>query len=115
MAGSRVVMPIMILGLFCSLSVGSTAQNLPSIPDDEGFRPSRYDGAHETLFFGSGILRRDSKPIRAYDINGTRRGADINIFKDFPALDHAVIDDAAAGPDGKTVIAAVLNFGSKTL
>lgn len=115
MATNRMKFRVVILGLLCNLSVASPAQNRQMIPDDESVRPARFDMAHETLFFGAGVLRKNSKPIHSYSIDGTPRGPDINIFNDFTNLDHAIIDGIAVGPEGKTVIAAVLNFGSHSL
>jgi len=105
----------MTLVLVCGLSIGLIGQSAPSIPNEAGVQPFRYDSAHQTIFFGVGISKKTSKPIRAFNVDGVERGAAISIFKDFPNLDHMVVDDLAAGPDGKTVIAAVLNFGSKRL
>src|SRR5208283_6795 len=50
-------------------------------------------------------------PIRAY-ANGIQRGSDIEIYKDFPDVKQVIVDDISAGPNGSTVIAGVLQFGS---
>ena len=111
----RIMRRSVLLMLVCSVSVGLIGQSAPMIPDEAGYRPFRYDSAHQTIFFGYGVLTKSSKPIRAFNLDGVERGSAINVFKDFPNLDYVVVDDLAAGPDGKTVIAAVLNFGSKRL
>lgn len=74
-------------------------------------RPMRWDGTHGVAFFGTGVVRRANPPIRAYSGGGVRRSSDINIFRDFPNLEDASIDDVAAGPNDATVLAAVLNSG----
>lgn len=93
------------------LSTGCAAQ---SFPPEQTVRPERWDSAHGVLFFGRGVLGRNSLPVRSY-LNGSQRGSDIDIFKDFPGLQVAVVIDLAAGPNGTTVLSAVLAFGSKTL
>ena len=40
-----------------------------------------------------------------------RRGADIDIFKDFPGLQEVYADTITAGPNGSTLIYATLEFG----
>lgn len=115
MANYRITSGSVLLMFVCGLSVGLIGQSAPTIPDEAGYRPFRYDSAHQAIFFGNGITAKSSKPIRAFNLDGVERGSAINIFKDFPNLDHMLVDDLAAGPDGKTVIAAVLNFGSKRL
>lgn len=107
--------PFVVLLLSCGLSVGLMGQSPPGIPDEAGFRPFRYDSSQQTIFFGNGITASRSRPIRAFNLDGVERGSAINVFKDFPNLDHLLVDDLAAGPNGKTVVAAVLNFGSKRL
>jgi len=83
-----------------------------TIPRDQAVRPHRWDGGRGTLFFGVGLLQRSSRPIRSYSSDGTQRGSDIDVFKDLPNLRKVVVEDLAAGPNGTTAIACVLNFGS---
>jgi hypothetical protein len=61
------------------------------------------------LFFGDGS-ETPGTHIRGY-VDTHQRGADINLFKDFPGLQGAGIDGLTAGPDGATIIAVTLNFG----
>jgi hypothetical protein len=61
-----------------------------------------------------GGYSRAGHPVRAYQ-DGAQRGSDIDVFKDFPGVEHFVIDDAAASVAGRTVLAVVLNFGNKSL
>lgn len=82
---------------------------------DEPSRPMVWDGTHGVAFFGTGGVSPSNLPIRSYTADGTKRTSDINIFKDFPGLQQVVVDDAGAGPDDVTVIAAVLNFGESKL
>src|SRR5258708_4823060 len=94
------------VSIILSLAVTSAAQNIPS---EYLFMTHRWDAAHGVVFFGKGLLRKDTRPIRGYE-DGVPRGAPINIFKDFPHLGKAVVDDFAAGSDGITHIAAGLIF-----
>lgn len=76
----------------------------------------RWDAAHGVLFLGKNFLLRKTGPLlRAFNEDGSRYGADIDLFKDFPGLVHAHVDDFAAGPAGTTLIAALLNYGSRHL
>jgi hypothetical protein len=68
---------------------------------------SRWDSTNQVLFFtncGTGHV------VRGY-ADGRQRGADIDISKDFPGIQECYVDSLTAGPDGTTVIAALLNFG----
>jgi hypothetical protein len=68
---------------------------------------SQWDSTNQVLFFancGAGSV------VRAY-VDGRQRGADIDISKDFPGIQECYVDSLTAGPDGTTVIAALLNFG----
>ena len=49
--------------------------------------------------------------VRAY-ADGHQRGADIDIIKDFPGIQDCYVERSTAGPDGTTLIAAILNFGT---
>ena len=68
---------------------------------------SQWDSTNQVLFFtncGAGSV------VRAYT-DGRQRGTDIDISKDFPGIQECYVDSLTAGPDGTTVIAALLNFG----
>jgi hypothetical protein len=68
---------------------------------------AQWDSTNQVLFFancGAGSV------VRAY-VDGRQRGADIDISKDFPGIQECYVDSLTAGPDGTTVIAALLNFG----
>jgi len=70
-----------------------------------------WDSTNQVLFFSS------SSPgtvVRAY-VDVHQRGADIDIFKDFPGLQEAYVDSVTAGPDGSTLIATALNFGNRNI
>ena len=97
------LIPVVVLTLTCAAQ---------SIPVEYLFMPHRWDGAHGVVFFGKGLARKENRPIRAY-IDGSPRGAPIDIFKDFPNLQKAVVDDFAAAPDGRTLVAVVLIFGAR--
>jgi hypothetical protein len=64
---------------------------------------SQWDSTNQVLFFAGSV-------VRAY-VDGRQRGADIDISKDFPGIQECYVDGLTAGPDGTTVIAALLNFG----
>src|SRR4029077_12267517 len=68
----------------------------------------RWDSTNEVLFFdgcsGGGV-------VRAY-ADGHQRGADIDIIKDFPGIQDCYVVRSTAGPDGTTLIAPILNFGT---
>jgi hypothetical protein len=64
---------------------------------------SQWDSTNQVLFFAGSV-------VRAY-VDGRQRGADIDISKDFPGIQECYVDSLTAGPDGTTVIAALLNFG----
>jgi hypothetical protein len=68
---------------------------------------SKWDSTNQVLFFANCGADR---VVRAY-ADGRQRGADIDISKDFPGIQECYVDSLTAGPDGTTVIAALLNFG----
>jgi hypothetical protein len=70
-----------------------------------------WDSTNQVLFFGGGS---PDLPIRGYT-NARQRGADINIFKDFPGLQEFYGTSLTAGPEGTTLIATILNFGSHNI
>lgn len=67
----------------------------------------RWDSTNEVLFYGDGS---PNQLVRAY-VGFHQRGADIDIFKDFAGIQEVYVDSLTAGPDGTTLIAAILNFG----
>jgi len=70
-----------------------------------------WDSTNQVLFFSSSS---PGSVVRAY-VNLQQRGADIDIFKDFPGLQEAYVDNVTAGPDGSTLIAAALTFGNHNI
>jgi len=68
----------------------------------------RWDSTNQILFFDSCSM---GGVVRAY-ADGHQRGADIDIAKDFPGLQDCYVESSTAGPDGTTLIAATLNFGT---
>jgi hypothetical protein len=74
----------------------------------------RGHSAHGVLFLGRNfLLQKTTPPLRAYNEDGTRYGADIDFFKDFPNLEEAHVDDFAAGPADTTLIATMLEYGPR--
>jgi hypothetical protein len=71
----------------------------------------QWDSTNQVLFFSSSS---PGSVVRAY-VDVHQRGADIDIFKDFPGLQDAYIDSLTAGPDGSTLIATTLNFGNHNI
>jgi hypothetical protein len=71
----------------------------------------RWDSTNEVLFYGDGS---PDQLVRAY-AGGHQRGADIDIFKDFAGIQEDYVDSLTAGPDGTTLIAAILNFGGHNI
>jgi hypothetical protein len=77
----------------------------------ESSRLHRWDPTHGVLFFRRNfLLQKTSPPLRSYYEDGSQRGAEINLFKDFPDAEKASVSDFAAGPAGTTVVAAVLIY-----
>jgi hypothetical protein len=105
----------LLLAIIVLASTNAIAQH----PGDEfaGAESSlrhRFDTTHGVLFFRRGfLLQKSSSPLCSYNGDGTQRGADINLFKDFPGLEKASVDDFAAGPVGTTLIAAELIYGPR--
>lgn len=98
--------------LLLLLGTGITGYSTQAVA--QGLNPTGlevWDSTNQVLFFGDGSL---AHLVRAYvDVN--QRGADIDIFKDFPGLQEVYVDSLTAGPDGTTLIAATLNFGNRNL
>jgi hypothetical protein len=104
--------------LFVAIAISRLTLTAPvhaqTIPNDQAWRPHRWDAAHGVLFLGKDVvLRKTGPPLRSYSSDGSQRGADINLFKDFPDLEKAKVDDFAAGPAGTTVIAAELIYSPR--
>jgi hypothetical protein len=70
-----------------------------------------WDSTNQVLFFSRSS---PGSVVRAYADSG-QRGADIDIFKDFPGLQEANADSITAGPDGSTLIYARLEFGNRNV
>jgi hypothetical protein len=103
---SRYLVTILFIGTLITLRGAAQV-----VATDDMFMPHRWDGAHNVAFFGKGLVRKDTRPLSAY-ADGKARGAPVHLFKDFPHMRSAVVDDFAAAPNGMTIVAAVLNFGS---
>lgn len=65
-----------------------------------------WDSTNQVLFFGYGVV--PAGLVRGY-VDTHQRGADIDIFKDFPGLQEVIVDGLTAGPEDTTLIAAILN------
>jgi hypothetical protein len=103
-------MILTLLGFWMTLCPHqATAQALN--PPAKGI--SRWDPTNQVLFFGDGFETPGTR-IRGY-VDARQRGADIDLFKDFPGLQGAGVDGLAAGPDGTTIIAVTLNFGGHNI
>jgi hypothetical protein len=72
---------------------------------------AEWDSTNQVLFFDGGS---PGSPIRGYT-DTHQRGADINIFKDFPGLQEFYGTSLTAGPEGTTLIATILNFGGHNI
>jgi hypothetical protein len=60
-----------------------------------------------------GPAQNSSPLLRGYHEDGSRYGADIDLFKDSPDIQKAVVNECAAGPAGTTAIAADLIYGPR--
>jgi hypothetical protein len=85
----------------CAPRAGAQALDLPA-----GWLP-QWDSTNQVLFSGYGI-EPPGFFVRGY-VDTHQRGADIDIFKDFPGLQEVVVDGLTAGPEDTTLIAAILN------
>jgi len=94
--------PLFLMAVATLLSTQAAAQELKPT----GL--SRWDSTNQVLFFDNCALGR---VVRAY-ADGRQRGADIDITKDFPGLQDCYVERSTAGPDGTTLIATILNFGT---
>lgn len=97
--------PLLFLGAGGIFSPQSIAQEV----DCRGF--PEWDSTNQVLFCVHGS---PGFPIRAY-IGKSQRGADIDVFKDFPELREYYGTSATAGPNGTTLIATTLNFGGQNV
>ena len=70
-----------------------------------------WDSTNQVLFFTSST---PGSVVRGY-VDAHQRGADIDIFKDFPNLQEVCADSITAGPDGSTLIYAILEFGGRNV
>jgi hypothetical protein len=86
------------VGLFSPKAVAQTV-NCTGFPE--------WDSTNQVLFCVNGFR---NFPIRAYT-GKSQRGADIDVFKDFPDLQEYYGTSVTAGPNGTTFIATTLNFG----
>jgi hypothetical protein len=94
------------------LAIAITLYNPPAVA--QSLSPTgwpEWDSTNEVLFFSSSA---PGSVVRAY-VDSRQRGADIDIFKDFPGLQQAYADSITAGPDGSTLIHATLEFGNRNV
>jgi len=98
---------LVVVGLLSIVGTFSWCQEITR----EVAYPMRWDSTHGVAFVGTGIAYPTHAPLRSYSESGVKRGPDINIFRDFHDVDHVLIDDVAAGPEGATVLTGILNFG----
>jgi hypothetical protein len=96
------ISPLFLAAIVALLSTQAAAQELKSsgLP--------HWDSTNQVLFFDSCSM---GGVVRAY-ADGHQRGADIDITKDFPGIQDCYVERSTAGPDGTTLIAAILNFGT---
>lgn len=95
-----------------SLPIGSTLCCTPAAA--QSLHPTGWpvwDSTNQVLFFTS---NSPGSVVRAY-VDSHQRGADIDIFKDFPGLQEVYADSITAGPDGSTLVYAILEFGSRNV
>lgn len=98
-----------ILAIVVAISCWGVTQEIAM---EQAARPARWDGAHNVLFLGIGLYTKAGYAVRSYH-DGAQRGADIDIFKDFPDAHTVLIEDAAASVADRTIFAVVLNFGDR--
>jgi hypothetical protein len=72
---------------------------------------AEWDSTNQVLFFVNGHM---GSPIRGYS-DYDQRGADIDVFKDFPGAQAAYVDSVTAGPAGSTLIAVTLDLGNRNI
>lgn len=92
--------------------MGATLLNAPAFA--QAIFPTglpHWDSTNNVLFFGHGT---PLQPVRSYS-EETQRGDDIDIFKDFAGIQDSYVDSMTAGPDGTTLLAAILNFGGHNI
>jgi hypothetical protein len=94
--------PLILLAMLTTICV---PRIVAQAPDPVG--PPAWDSTNQVLFFGYGV--EPSGLVRAY-VAAQQRGADINIFKEFPGLQEIIVDGLTAGPDDTTFIAAILKY-----
>src|SRR5215469_13913396 len=97
-----IISPLFLAAIIALLSAQAAAQEL---------RPTgiwRWDSTNQVLFFDNCY---PGSVVRAY-ADGRQRGAYIDIRKDFPGIQDCYVERSTAGPNGTTLIAAILNFGT---
>lgn len=104
---------LLLTALVVLASIGAIAQHVgEQFSGAESSWVHRWDPTYGVLFFRRNfLLEKSSPPLRSYNEDGSQRGADINLFKDFPSAEKAGVNDFAAGPAGTTLIAATINYG----
>jgi hypothetical protein len=94
------------------LAMAITLHNPPAVA--QSLSPTgwpEWDSTNQVLFFSGSS---PGSVVRAY-VDSHQRGADIDIFKDFPGLQEANADSITAGPHGSTLIYATLEFGNRNV
>jgi hypothetical protein len=92
------------------VAVAITLHNPPAVA--QSLSPTglpKWDSTNQVLFFSG---NSPGSVVRAY-VDSHQRGADIDIFKDFPGLQEVYADSITAGPDGSTLIDAILEYGNR--
>jgi hypothetical protein len=91
------------------LAIAITLHNPPAVAQSLSLTGlPEWDSTNQVLFSSRSA---PGSVVRAY-ADSHQRGADIDIFKDFPGLQEAYADSITAGPDGSTLIYATLVFGN---
>jgi hypothetical protein len=104
---------ITLLLMLMTLSALSKAQvHETSLAPEHTVRHSTWDGAHGVVFFGGGLLKPTSLPIRSYSTDGSLAGSDINIFNDFPGVSQANLADMAVADSEKRILSVILGYDS---
>ena len=92
------------------VAVAITLHNPPAVA--QSLSPTglpKWDSTNQVLFFSG---NSPGSVVRAY-VDSHQRGADIDIFKDFPGLQEVYADSITAGPDGSTLIDTILEYGNR--
>jgi hypothetical protein len=94
------------------VAIATSLHNSPAIA--QSLSPTgwpKWDSTNQVLFFSGSS---PGSVVRAY-VDSHQRGADIDMFKDFPGLQEVYAASITAGPDGSTLIHAILEFGNRNV